>query len=52
VVATVLPYFDGRPAAEALDNVRRGEGVSVDPSRVRQLTDLGVLKERAAATSR
>lgn len=47
VVAAALPYFDGRPVAEALENVRQGEGVRVDPSLVRKLTDFGVLKDES-----
>ncbi|MGH9886979.1 MAG: hypothetical protein ACREBE_15740, partial [bacterium] len=45
VVTAVLPYFDGRPTAEALAEIRRTEGVNIDPSLVRKLTDFGVLKD-------
>ena len=45
VVATILPYFDGRPAAETIELVRRNEGVSIDPSLVRKLADFGVLRD-------
>ena len=52
VVAKILPYFDGRPVADALDEVRRAEGVSVDASLVRKLTDFGVLRDEASGAPR
>jgi hypothetical protein len=45
VVGAILPYFDGRPTAEALADIRRTEGVNVDPKLVRKLTDFGVLRD-------
>jgi hypothetical protein len=49
-IATILPYFDGRPIAEALENIHQGEGLNVDPSLVRKLADFGVLKEQPSAS--
>lgn len=48
IVATLLPYFDGRPIGEALDDIRRREGVRVEPSFVRKLSDFGMLRDAAA----
>lgn len=45
VVAKILPLFDGRDTAEVLADVRRREGVTIDPSLVRKLTDFGILRE-------
>lgn len=45
VVAEFLPYFDGRPTADALAEIERGTGARVDPSLVRRLADFGVLRE-------
>lgn len=47
VVARILPYFDGRPIAETLEQVRRTEGVRVEPSLVRKLADFGILRDSA-----
>jgi len=38
-----LGYFDGRPTSEALDAIADREGLELDPSLVRKLTDFGVL---------
>lgn len=48
VVATMLPYFDGRPTATALADIRQHLGVVVQPSLVRKLTDFGVLRDAGA----
>ncbi|HYC52107.1 MAG TPA: hypothetical protein VEB19_13415 [Gemmatimonadaceae bacterium] len=47
IVASILPFFDGRPTAEALADIERSTGARVDPSLVRRLTDFGVLREIA-----
>jgi hypothetical protein len=39
----VLGYFDGRPTSEALDALEAGEGLKLDRTLVRKLTDFGVL---------
>jgi hypothetical protein len=51
VVAKTLPYFDGRPTADVLADIRRTEGVTVSPSLVRKLADFGVLRDQAASRS-
>ncbi|MGH7618211.1 MAG: hypothetical protein ACREPM_13375, partial [Gemmatimonadaceae bacterium] len=48
VVAKVLPFFDGRPMADAIAEVHAREGVTIDPSLVRKLTDFGILRDAAA----
>jgi hypothetical protein len=45
VVAEFLPYFDGRPTADALAEIERGTGARVDPALVRRLADFGVLRD-------
>jgi len=39
----VLGYFDGRPTSQALDDIAVREGLELDASLVRKLTDFGVL---------
>jgi hypothetical protein len=46
LIATILPYFDGRCTADALANIQQAEGLVVDPSFVRKLVDFGVLRDR------
>jgi hypothetical protein len=48
IVAKLLPYFDGRSIEETLDDIQRREGVRVEPSFVRKLTDFGVLRDAAS----
>jgi hypothetical protein len=45
LLVDVLPYFDGRPTAEALSRIRRERGINVEPDLVRRLVDFGVLIE-------
>jgi hypothetical protein len=47
IVTEILPYFDGRPTADAIDAIRKAKQVSVDPSLVRKLADFGILHDRA-----
>lgn len=44
-LARSLPYFDGRPTADALEEIRSRERLRIDPSLVRKLVDFGVLRE-------
>jgi hypothetical protein len=39
----VLGYFDGRPTSEALAAISETEGVTIDPTLVRKLSDFGLL---------
>jgi hypothetical protein len=48
-VARLISYFDGRAAADALEEISRTEGVTVDPSFIRKLTDFGILREAETA---
>jgi hypothetical protein len=48
VVGKLLSHFDGRPLGETLAAIKEREGVSIDPSFVRKLTDFGVLRDDAA----
>jgi hypothetical protein len=45
-VGTILSHFDGRPTSSVLDDIRQREGVTIDPSLVRKLTDFGILRGR------
>jgi hypothetical protein len=47
LLVDVLPYFDGRPTAQALRRIRTERGVNVQPELVRRLVDFGVLIEGA-----
>lgn len=47
LLVDVLPYFDGRPTAEALRRIRRERRINVQPDLVRRLVDFGVLIEPA-----
>jgi hypothetical protein len=42
----LLPYFDGRPTAEALQAVEAEEGVRIDPALIRRLVDFEILVPR------
>ena len=46
LLVDVLPYFDGRPTAEALRRIRTERDVNVQPDLVRRLVDFGILIER------
>jgi hypothetical protein len=47
-VLDVLPYFDGRPTADALAAIRRERRIRVDEGLVRKLADFGILAEPVA----
>lgn len=49
-LARSLPYFDGRPTAVVLEEIRSRERLKVDPSLVRKLADFGVLRESQKPT--
>jgi hypothetical protein len=46
LLVDVLPYFDGRPTAEALRRIRAERNVNVQPDLLRRLVDFGILVER------
>jgi len=45
LLVDVLPYFDGRPTAEALARIQAQRGINVQPDLVRRLVDFGLLVE-------
>ncbi len=45
VLVEVLGYFDGRPTADALRQIRDEKRINVQPALVRRLVDFGVLVE-------
>jgi hypothetical protein len=47
LLVDVLPYFDGRPTAEAVRHIRAERHVNVQPDLLRRLVDFGILVERA-----
>jgi hypothetical protein len=47
LLVDALPYFDGRPTAEALRRIRTERGIDLQPDLVRRLVDFGVLVESA-----
>jgi hypothetical protein len=49
LLVDVLPYFDGRPTAEALRRIRAERDINVRPGLVRRLVDFGILVEPASS---
>ncbi len=47
-VLDALRYFDGRPVGEALEDIRKQQGISLEPDLLRKLVDFSVLRRPAA----
>jgi hypothetical protein len=44
VLVQLLPYFDGRPTAEILEEIKANHGIDIDLGLIRRLCDFGALK--------